>query len=85
MNYFNIIVPQISLYLYYVYILLHKKLGLMKLVVTSVYTFGIFKLFLDFTDLLGRMLPMLMVSPPLLASKSFGNGKEFVSSHLSFF
>jgi hypothetical protein len=36
MNYFNIIVLQISLYLYYIYILLHKKLGLMKLVVTSV-------------------------------------------------
>jgi hypothetical protein len=37
MNYFNIIVSQISLYLYYIYIyiLLHKKLGLMKLVVTS--------------------------------------------------
>jgi hypothetical protein len=27
MNYFNIIVSQISLYLYYIYILLHKKLG----------------------------------------------------------
>ena len=38
MNYFNIIVSQISLYLYYIYIyiLLHKKIGLMKLVVTSV-------------------------------------------------
>jgi hypothetical protein len=35
MNYFNIIVSQISLYLYYIYILLHKKLGLMKLVVTN--------------------------------------------------
>jgi hypothetical protein len=36
--YFNIIVSQISLYLYYIYIyiLLHKKLGLMKLVVTSI-------------------------------------------------
>jgi hypothetical protein len=34
MNYFNIIVSQISLYLYYIYIyiLLHKKLGLMKII-----------------------------------------------------
>jgi len=45
----------------------------------------VFKLFLDFTDLLGRILPMLMASMPLLTSKSFGNGKEFVSSHPSFF
>jgi hypothetical protein len=31
-----ICLSQISLYLYYIYILLHKKLGLIKLVVTSV-------------------------------------------------
>jgi len=45
----------------------------------SDYAFGIFKLFLDFIGLLGRILPMLMASTPLLASKRFGNGKELVS------